>query len=210
MFSDRPDRSVEIALLGRSNVGKSTLMRRLTGRNVPIGRRPGVTTRPTYHDWRESDLLLTDLPGFGFMAGVSEAERERIKTGIVSYLETHREHIVTGVIVLDGSATVEIIDRHADSGEVPYDLELYEFLLDLEIDPALAVNKLDKVDDRDDTLDDIVDRFGLPPPWQQWRDRVAPIVAKRGSIDPLLRIIHDRLQAAGHGRARGHLPSSTG
>jgi len=29
------------------------------------------------------------------------------------------------------------------------------------------------------------DRLGLYPPWQQWQDTIAPISAKRGSIEPL-------------------------
>lgn len=208
VFEGRPDRAVEIALLGRSNVGKSTVMRGLTGRDVPTGRRPGVTTRPTFHDWAEGDFLLTDLPGFGFMAGVPKDQRERIKTDIVRYLEANAEAVLVGVLVLDGKAEVEIIDRHADAGEAPYAIELYELLLDLGIQPVLAVNKMDRVDDRDATLDAIVDRFGLPPPWQQWRDRVAPIVAKQGRIRPLVEVLGAVLEDAGHGRLRGYLPDA--
>lgn len=208
VFEGRPDRSVEIVLLGRSNVGKSTIMRQLTGRSVPTGRRPGVTTRPTYHDWQEGDFLLTDLPGFGFMAGVDDAERERIKTDIVRYLETNHEAILAGVLVLDANAAVEIIDRHRDQHDPPYAIELYELLLDLDIEPVLAVNKMDRADDRDTTLDAIAERFGLPPPWQQWRDCVAPVTAKDGRIDPLVSALSELLEAAGHGRLRGHLPDT--
>ena len=207
VFEGRPDRATEVILLGRSNVGKSTLMRRLTGRSVPTGRRPGVTTEPTYHDWVEADFLLTDLPGFGFMAGVPEARRERIKTSIVRYIEAHADAIAVGVLVLDGSAAVEIIDRHLDKGDPPYVLELYDLLVDLDIQPVIAVNKMDKVDERDATLDEIADCFGLTPPWQQWRDYIAPITAKEGRIDPLLHALYDHLEAAGHGQARGVLPS---
>lgn len=207
MFEDRPDRDVEIVLLGRSNVGKSTIMRSLTGRDVPTGRRPGVTRRPNYHDWAEGDFLLTDLPGFGFMAGVSAEERERIKTAIVRYVEAYHASIVAGVLVLDASAAVEIIDRHADRGDPPYTIELYDLLVDLDIQPILAVNKMDKADDRDATLDAIADRFGLLPPWQQWQDRIAPITAKTGRIDPLLEVLYTVLETSGHGQLRGHLPS---
>ncbi len=207
MFEDRPRRSAEVVLLGRSNVGKSTLMRQLTGRSVPTGRRPGVTTSPTYHDWAEIDFMLTDLPGFGFMAGVPGETRERIKTAIVRYLETYADAILVGVLVLDGSAAVEIIDRHLNSGDPPYVLELFELLVDLDIEPVIAVNKMDKVDDRDETLDSIADRFGYPPPWQQWRDHIAPVTAKEGRIDPLLHALYSHLDATGHGKLRGALPS---
>lgn len=207
VFEDRPDRNVEIALLGRSNVGKSTVMRQLTGRDVPTGRRPGVTTKPTYHDWHEGDFLLTDLPGFGFMKGTPTQHQEEIKTGIVRYLEDNAASIVAGVLVLDGKAALEIIDRHLEADDPPYALELHELLLELDIEPVLTVNKMDKVDDRDERLDAIGDRFGYPPPWQQWSDRIAPIVAKTGRIDDLLQVLYAILERTGHGKLRGYLPS---
>lgn len=207
MFEDRPDRAVEIVLLGRSNVGKSTVMRQLTGRAVATGRRPGVTTRPTYHDWHEGDFLLTDLPGFGFMSGISDEEQDRIKTDIVRYLEEHATSIVAGVLVLDGNAAVEIIDRHLDRGDPPYALELHSLLQELQIEPILAVNKMDKVDNRDETLDAIGDHFGYPRPWQQWQDTIAPTVAKEGRIDALLDALYTVLEASGHGELRGYLPT---
>jgi GTP-binding protein EngB required for normal cell division len=64
-------------------------------------------------------------------------------------------------------------------------VELFHFLRELEIPTVVAVNKMDKVDDRDERLDDLCDRLGLFPPWQQWQDTVAPISAKRGDIDAL-------------------------
>ncbi|MFB6199110.1 MAG: GTPase, partial [Halobacteriaceae archaeon] len=51
MFETRPNRGAEIALAGRSNVGKSTLMRQLTGHDFTIGRKPGVTRQPNHYDW---------------------------------------------------------------------------------------------------------------------------------------------------------------
>ena len=54
--------SFEIIFVGRSNVGKSSLLRELFGAKVRVGKRPGVTLRPTYI--QISDLLITDMPGF--------------------------------------------------------------------------------------------------------------------------------------------------
>ena len=187
MFETRPDRDAEVVLVGRSNVGKSTLMRELTGHDVSTGQRPGVTRTPNHYDWVESDFVLTDLPGFGFMSGVPEEIRERIKTDVVRYLEAHAEQLLVAVLVVDGKSAVDIIDRHADREEVPYDVEMFHFLEELDVPTVVAVNKIDKVDpsDRDDRLDELCDRLGLLPPWQQWQDTIAPISAKRGQIDPL-------------------------
>jgi small GTP-binding protein len=197
MFENRPDRGAEVVLVGRSNVGKSTLMRELTGHAVETGRRPGVTQAPNHYDWVSEDFLLTDLPGFGFIEGVPADVREQIKTDVVRYVEANAESILAGVLVVDGKAAVDIIDRHSGRGDVPHDVELFQFLRDVGVPPVVAVNKMDKVDDRDDRLNAICDRLGLVPPWQQWQDTVAPMSAKRGSIDPLNQAVREHLHEAG-------------
>jgi len=196
MFETRPDRDAEVVLVGRSNVGKSTLMRELTGHSFAKGRKPGVTRQPNHYDWVSEDFVITDLPGFGFMSGVPEERREAIKTDIVRYLETYAENILVAVVVVDGKSAVDIIDRHTGADEVPHDVEFVMLLRDLEVPTIIAVNKMDKVDDRDDRLDDIADRFGLLPPWTQWRDTIAPITAKRGEIAALTDAVNGHLEDA--------------
>jgi small GTP-binding protein len=193
MFETRPDRESEVVLVGRSNVGKSTLMRELTGHTFDTGQRPGVTREPNHFDWAGPDFVLTDLPGFGFMDGVPEDVREQTKTDIVRYIETNAEQILVGVLVVDGKAAVDIIDRHSGPDEVPYDVEMFHFLRDVGVPTVVAVNKMDKVDDRDQRLDEICDRLGLVPPWQQWQEVIAPITAKRGSIEPLNEAVRHHL-----------------
>ncbi|MFB6195543.1 MAG: GTP-binding protein EngB [Haloplanus sp.] len=200
MFEDRPDRD-EVVLVGRSNVGKSTLMRELTGHSVPTGRKPGVTRQPNHFDWVSESFMYTDLPGFGFMSGVPEEQREQIKTDVVRYVETNADDILAGVLVVDGKSVVDIIDRHSGEGEVPHDVELFHFLQEMEIPTVVAVNKMDKVDDRDERLDDLCDRLGLYPPWQQWQETIAPITAKRGDIAALT----DALETHFHDQKRDDL-----
>ncbi|MFB6168196.1 MAG: GTP-binding protein EngB [Haloferacaceae archaeon] len=195
MFEGRPDRE-EVVLAGRSNVGKSTLMRLLTGHDVTTGRKPGVTREPTHYDWHAQNFMFTDLPGFGFMEGVPEERREQIKTDVVRYIEANADQILAGVLVLDGKSAVDIIDRHSGPDEIPHDVELFGFLRDVGVRPVVAVNKMDKVDDRDERLDAVCDRLGMYPPWQQWQDTVAPISAKRGSIEPLYEILRERFREA--------------
>lgn len=197
MFADRPDRAAEIVFVGRSNVGKSTVLRELTGHSIATGRRPGVTQSPNYFDWASEDFMLTDLPGFGFMEGVPADRREAIKTEIVRYLEENADAILVAVLVIDAKSVVDIIDRHQERGEVPYDLDMYGFLLDLGIPTVIAVNKMDKIDDRDERLDEIANRFGFLPPWQQWHDQIAPIAAKRGRVDALTEALQTHLHDAG-------------
>jgi small GTP-binding protein len=197
VFESRPDRGAEVVLVGRSNVGKSTLMRELTGHRFDAGSRPGVTVQPNHYDWAPEDFVLTDLPGFGFMEGVEAERRERIKTEVVRYVERHADAILAGVLVVDGNSAVEIIDRHTERGELPHDVELFEFLRDVGVPPVVAVNKMDKVDDRDERLDALCERLGLYPPWQQWTETIAPITATRGSIEPLTEAVRGHLHEAG-------------
>jgi small GTP-binding protein len=194
-FGTRPDRGAEVVLVGRSNVGKSTLMRTITGHDVATGGKPGVTREPNHYDWASEDFVVTDLPGFGFMSGVPEERREQIKTNVVRYLETHAEAILAGVLVVDGKAVIDIIDRHADE-EVPHDIDMFYTLRDLGVPPVIAVNKMDKVDDRDERLDAVADRFGLLPPWKQWPETVAPIVATKERTGPLNEAVRHHLHEA--------------
>ncbi|MFC6904822.1 GTP-binding protein EngB [Halalkalicoccus tibetensis] len=194
MFEGRPDRDSEIVFVGRSNVGKSTLMRAFTGHDFTTGQKPGVTRSPNHYDWAGQDFVFTDLPGFGFMEGVDEDARETIKTDIVRYIEDHSEEIRAGVLVVDGKAAVDIIDRHESRGEIPHDVEMFGFLREVGIPTVVAVNKMDKVDDRDERLDALCDRLGLPGPWQQWRDTIAPISAKRDQLDPLREALAEHLR----------------
>ncbi|WP_435123853.1 GTP-binding protein EngB [Halobaculum sp. D14] len=189
-FENRPNCDAEVVLVGRSNVGKSTLMRELTGHDFTTGKKPGVTRQPNHYDWSSESFMFTDLPGFGFMSGVEADHREAIKTDVVRYVEENADSILAGVLVIDGKSVIDIIDRHSGDGEIPHDVELFGFLQDVDVQPVVAVNKMDKVDDRDERLNELCDRLGLYPPWQQW-DEIAPVTAKRGSIGPLREALRD-------------------
>jgi small GTP-binding protein len=188
------DAKHEIVFIGRSNVGKSTLMKELIGAKVRIGKRPGVTQRPNYYQYK--DLLITDMPGYGYMKGVDRAKQERIKDLIVKYFEDNASRIVCAVQVIDVKSFSDIVDRWDDRGEIPIDIELNEFLHDLKIDVIIAANKMDKVDpkERDLVMDDVIERLKMYPPWSEWLDRVAPITAKKGDVGVLRQLLKDRLR----------------
>ncbi len=187
----------EIVFIGRSNVGKSTLMRDLIGAKVKIGRRPGVTQKPNYYEY--GDLLITDMPGYGYMRGVERAKQERIKDLIVKYFEDNAGRIVYAVQVIDAKSFADIVDRWDGRGEIPIDVELNGFLHDLKIDVVIAANKMDKVPyaERDALLDGICVRLHMLPPWKNWLGQIAPISAKMNELGPLRTILRDKLRAAG-------------
>lgn len=187
----------EIVFIGRSNVGKSTIMRELIGAKVKVGRKPGVTQKPNYYQF--DDLLITDMPGYGYMHGVDRSKQERIKDLIVKYFEDNASRILCAVQVVDSKAFVDIVDRWDGRGEIPTDIELNDFLHELGIDVVVAANKIDKIPYamRDGVLDGICVRLHMLPPWHQWLSQIAPISAKSGELGPLRTILKERLRTAG-------------
>jgi len=185
--------SREIVLIGRSNVGKSTLFWELTGKKVRIGKRPGITQYP--FKAKVGDIFYVDMPGYGFMLKASRADQEKTKDLIVQYFEQKAQEIIMAVQVIDAASFLDIADRWEGRGEVPFEIELWEFLADMGLDVVLAANKMDRIAkvDVDGALDLICERLGMMPPWTQWTDKIAPISAKRGQIQPIRDIIGKKL-----------------
>lgn len=194
-------RDMEIVLVGRSNVGKSSVIRQLTGKRVRVGRRPGVTRELSRYSSGELDFV--DMPGFGYMAGISVARQEAIKTQIVHYLETHRQDILFAIQVIDARSFGEIIQRWERRGQLPVDVEMFQFLKELELHPAVVANKIDIIypDERDDVLNNICDKLGMSPPWRQWKDVLVPMSAKTGEgALELKKLVRQRLGELGQER----------
>ncbi|GAA4416394.1 ribosome biogenesis GTP-binding protein YihA/YsxC [Nibrella viscosa] len=94
-----PPKKPEYAFIGRSNVGKSSLINMLTGRNslAKTSGRPGKT-QLINHFIINNNWFLVDLPGYGY-AKVSKTEREKWGTMIDTYLTTRPNLICTFVLV---------------------------------------------------------------------------------------------------------------
>ncbi len=74
------------------------------------------------------------------------------------------------------------------------EVELFEFLHELNIDVVVAANKIDKVKDVDRTLDGIAERLGMMPPWRQWLDTIVPVSASKGNIGELKKLIQKKME----------------
>ncbi|WP_445475918.1 GTP-binding protein EngB [Methanococcoides methylutens] len=186
----------EIILAGRSNVGKSSIIRELTGKKVKVGKRPGVTLKPT-HTLR-SDLLITDLPGFGFMSGVKDRKQDIVKDQIVRYIENNADRIKIAVMVTDAVSFVDVVERWESRNELPIDIEMFDFFNELGFDTIVAINKMDRIKDpeQEERINGIVEKLGLTPPWDQWSYIIAPTSAKKGDIKTLKGLIRKRLHDA--------------
>lgn len=89
----------EVAVVGRSNAGKSSLLNSIMKRDiVKVSAQPGKTQLINFFS-KEEKYILVDLPGYGY-AGVSEPERRSWRKMIEEYLST-RESLVGVIIVVD-------------------------------------------------------------------------------------------------------------
>ncbi|USG99234.1 GTP-binding protein EngB [Thermococcus argininiproducens] len=182
-----------IVFVGRSNVGKSTLIFRLTGKYVKRGKRPGVTRKPIELGWRGKTIV--DMPGFGFMSGVPKHVQEKIKTEIVRFIENNADKIDLAVLVIDGKSALEIIERWEKRGEIPIDVEFFQFLQELEIPTIVAVNKMDKMKNIRATINKLIEKFGLSGSWDDHKDTFIPISAKFGTnLEELRKLIEEKIK----------------
>lgn len=118
-LADAPaDPRPELAVVGRSNVGKSSLLNLLLARSglARTSRTPGRTRLANFFEARVRgpqrrllELRLADLPGYGY-AKVSHAERERLDELLEAYFV--REQRPTAVMhLIDGRHPLPAIDR---------------------------------------------------------------------------------------------------
>lgn len=127
-----PER-MEIAFVGRSNVGKSSLINKLVNRKslARVSAVPGKTATINFYLVDES-LYFVDLPGYGY-AKTSRSEQQRLRQLITDYLSADR----------DLQLVVQLLDmRHAPSQD---DLAMMNLLIDAEIPFVLVFTKSDKL-----------------------------------------------------------------
>ena len=128
-----PVRLPQIAIAGRSNVGKSTLLNRLVGRKslARTSKKPGRTQEINF--FRIDDrFLLVDLPGYGF-AKAPQSVRERWGPLIEAYLSDTPE--LLGIVLL--------ID--ARRGVTADDERMIEYLAETGTPTLFAMTKADKL-----------------------------------------------------------------
>ena len=135
-----PPRAPEFAFVGRSNVGKSSMINTLTQRKklVRVSNTPGRTRALNFFEVtvtqgeKTTRARLTDLPGYGF-ARAPKGDRASWQKMIGEYLSGR-----------DGlRAVVSILD--AEVGPTSDDLQMLDFLQELSPKVLVAATKIDRV-----------------------------------------------------------------
>ncbi|SEO78736.1 GTP-binding protein [Amphibacillus marinus] len=123
----------EIALAGRSNVGKSSFINKLINRKAlaRTSSKPGKTQTLNFYIINEA-FHFVDVPGYGY-AKVSKTEREAWGRMLETYF-TQRENLKAAVLLVDL--------RHQPTAD---DIRMYEFLKHHNIPVIVVATKLDKL-----------------------------------------------------------------
>ncbi|HLV47120.1 MAG TPA: ribosome biogenesis GTP-binding protein YihA/YsxC [Flavobacterium sp.] len=123
----------EYAFIGRSNVGKSSLINMLTGQNklAKTSSKPGKT-QLINHFKINQNWFLVDLPGYGY-AKVSKKSKQKFQQFITDYFE-QREQLISAFVLVD--------IRHEPQ---KIDLEFFAYLGENSIPFAIIFTKADKL-----------------------------------------------------------------
>lgn len=123
----------EIAMAGKSNVGKSSLINTLLRRKAlaRTSSQPGKTQTINFYQV-ENWFYFVDLPGYGY-AKVSKTERERWAKMIDDYLHT-RQTLLQVLLLVDG--------RHEPSAN---DVQMLEWIRSFGYAPVVIATKMDKM-----------------------------------------------------------------
>ncbi|MBE7023823.1 MAG: YihA family ribosome biogenesis GTP-binding protein [Clostridia bacterium] len=129
-----PDETLpEIALVGRSNVGKSSLINCLANRKniARTSSTPGKTATINFYEI-SGKYRIVDLPGYGY-AKVSKQEKEKWGEMIEGYLSS-RSNLVQVVQLVDA--------RHKPTAD---DKMMFEWIRSYNYEPLVVATKLDKL-----------------------------------------------------------------
>lgn len=127
------DNMAEIAFVGRSNVGKSSLLNLLTGRKslARVSGSPGKTRTINFYNINKA-FRIVDLPGYGY-AKVSKTTRDEWGPMMEEYFRKRQ-----GL-----KKVIQLVDiRHAPSAQ---DVQMYEYLRHYGLSGIVVATKADKV-----------------------------------------------------------------
>ena len=128
----------QLAFIGRSNVGKSSLINKLLGQKnlVKTSAQPGKTKEINFFLVNKK-IYFVDLPGYGF-AKMSQKQREKMRKMILWYFISGEPKINKVILIIDAKAGLKEFDREMMA-------VLQEYAPKYNYDFLVAVNKIDKL-----------------------------------------------------------------
>jgi len=128
-----PEKLVEVAFVGRSNAGKSSLVNALTGRKslARVSQTPGATRQINFFNLGDR-LMLVDLPGYGF-AKRSKTEAQAWQEMIFAYLRG-RARLRRVALLID-----------ARRGPMDTDIQVMDLLDRAAVSYGLVLTKIDEL-----------------------------------------------------------------
>ena len=134
------DPIVQVALSGRSNVGKSSLINTLLGRKslARVSATPGKTITVNFYEV-DKQLFLVDLPGYGFAARSKDSQGAWQSLTDGYFTKNRNIDLVRGV--------VQLIDSRA--GITRDDAMMIEYMNSVEMPYIIAITKIDKLNKTD-------------------------------------------------------------
>jgi GTP-binding protein len=182
-ISQCPDADrAEFAFIGRSNVGKSSLINKLTGfgKLAKTSATPGKT-QLINHFIINDQWYLVDLPGYGF-AKSSKVQREKWQKMIHNYL-FKRENLMNTFILIDSRLEPQKID-----------LEMISLYGKMQLPFTLVFTKIDKVGTA--TLSQNINNYKktLLKEWEELPPMILTSAEKGNGMDELLMLIQSELE----------------
>jgi GTP-binding protein len=173
-------REARVAMVGRSNVGKSSLINAiLSAKLAQVSAEPGKTRLIHFYSWNEGGKIIADLPGYGF-ARASHEERDKWAKLIHAYLKAD-ENLLLALLLVDA--------RH---GPTDLDRDACKFLVDAGMNVQVVFTKWDALKTQKERAQrkreagEALEEMGLDPKAAVW------VSSKTGdSINYLLKLIRE-------------------
>ncbi|WP_290772924.1 ribosome biogenesis GTP-binding protein YihA/YsxC [Anaerofustis sp.] len=128
-----PEEKLEIVLIGKSNVGKSSFINNLLKRKslARTSSVPGKTRTANYYNIN-NEFYIVDMPGYGY-AKVSKSEKALFSKIIYDYLQKRNTDFIVFFLV-------DIRHKPTDN-----DIKMYNDILNNDIYPVVILTKADKI-----------------------------------------------------------------
>ena len=160
----------EYAFIGRSNVGKSSLINMLTGRKglAKVSNTPGKTQMLNFFQI-DAKWHLVDLPGYGY-AKISKTKRFAWEKMIANYLK-HRENLMCAFVLIDAYIPPQAID-----------VEFINWLGEMRVPFVIVYTKTDRIrggeEGRNKNIKAIQDEF-----LKHWNDLPQQFISSASNKD---------------------------